>query len=151
MERNRKTLIEEVKSELKKDAAAIDAGFIDRRIDELYVLDGLAPPELDAEQLRAAARTVRARAAWKRRNTLAAGALKRRLVRGLTRGAAAACGAFLVFFFVNHITALATGACLPSRAGITVCCGTKFCPCDTDNIKEPPPDEKNATFFDFLE
>jgi hypothetical protein len=54
MEQNRNSLIEDIKSELGKEAAVIDPGFIDRRIDELYALDGLSPPKLDDEQLRAA-------------------------------------------------------------------------------------------------
>ncbi|MDR2343074.1 MAG: hypothetical protein LBD86_00910, partial [Spirochaetaceae bacterium] len=52
------------------------------------------------------------------------------------RWALAACSAVLIFFSVNYITALATGACLPSRVGIKICCGTKICLCDTDKMKE---------------
>jgi hypothetical protein len=49
----RDSLIEAIKSELKKNA--IDPDFIDRRIDELYAVDGLSPPKLGDEDLRAAA------------------------------------------------------------------------------------------------
>jgi triphosphoribosyl-dephospho-CoA synthetase len=140
MERNRNSLIDEIKSELEKEAAAIDPGFIDRRIDELYALDGLVPPKLDAVQLCAAARTIRARAAWRRRNTQAKEAWKRRfirrLIRRLVRGAAAACCLFVLTFSVNYLTALITGSCLPSKAGITICCGTQFCRCDTAQAEE---------------
>jgi hypothetical protein len=126
----RHSLVEDVESELKKDADDIDPGFIDRRIDELSALEGLSPPKLSDEQLSAAARTVRARAAWRRRNRLAKRALKNRFIRRAVRGVMAACGAFLFFFSVNYLSALITGSCLPSKAGITICRGTQFCRCD---------------------
>jgi hypothetical protein len=132
----RDSLIEEIKAELEKDAAAIDPDFIDRRIDELYALDGLNPPKLDDEQLRAAARTVEARADWRRQNSAAKRASKRRVTAKAVRWALAACSAALIFFSVNYITALATGACLPSRVGIKICCGTQFCLCDMDKMEE---------------
>ena len=135
-ERKRDSLIEEVKSELKKDAAAIDPGFIDRRIDELYVLDGLSPPKLDEERLRAAARTVQARAGWRRRNLLAERALKRRFTARAVRWAVAACFVVLFLFSANYVITLVTGACIPSKAGIKLCCGTKFCRCDIDKMEE---------------
>jgi hypothetical protein len=131
MEQKRNSLIEAVTSELEKDAAAIDSDCIDRRIDELYALDGLSPPKLDDDQLRAAARTVRARALWRSRGIPAKHRLKRRLIRG----AMAACFAFLFLFSANYVSTLVTGSCLPSKAGITICCGTKFCFCDTDKMK----------------
>jgi hypothetical protein len=129
MEQKRNYLIEEVKLELQKDAAAIDGDFIDRRIDELYALDGLSPPTLDDEQLRTAARTVQARAHWRHRNILEKRASKRRIGSRAVRWAAAVCFSALAFFSVNHITVLVTGACLPSRMGIKICCGTKICFC----------------------
>jgi hypothetical protein len=132
MEQKRNSLIEEVKLELQKDAAAIDGDFIDRRIDELYALDGLSPPKLDDEQLRAAARAIRARAAWRSRAIPAKHRLKRRVIRGTM----AACFVFLFLFSANYVSTLVTGSCLPSKAGITICCGTKFCFCDTDKMKE---------------
>jgi hypothetical protein len=132
MEQKRNSLIGEVKSELQKDAAAIDPNFIDRRIDELYTLDGLAPPKLDDVQLRAAARTVQARAAWRRRGIPAKHTLKRRLIRGTM----AACFSALLFFSANYLTTLATGSCIPFKVGIKICCGTKFCLCDPDKMKE---------------
>jgi hypothetical protein len=132
MERNRNSLIDEIKSELEKEAAAIDPGFIDRRIDELYALDGLVPPKLDAEQLCAAARTVQARAAWRRRGISAKYALKRRLIRGTM----AACFSTLLLLSANYASILITGSCLPSKAGITICCGTQFCRCDTAQAEE---------------
>jgi hypothetical protein len=128
MERNRNSLIEEVKSELKKDF--IDPGFIERRIDELYLLDGLSPPKLDDEQLHAAARTVQARAAWRRRNSAAKQRLKRRLASRAVRWAVAACFSALLLFSANYVSALLTGSCLLSKAGIKICCGTKYCLCD---------------------
>ena len=136
MTRKRDALIEEVKSELKKDAAAIDPGFIDRRIDALYALDGLGPPKLDETQLLAAARTVRARAAWRRQNIRAKRALKRRFTARAVPWAAAVCCAVLLLFSVNYVTTLLTGSCLPSKAGIKICCGTKFCLCDTGKMEE---------------
>jgi hypothetical protein len=136
MTRKRDTLIEAVKSELKKDAAAIDPGFLDRRIDELYALDGLAPPKLEEKQLLAAARTVRARAAWRRQNRAAKQALKRRFTARAVPWAAAACCAVLLLFSANYVSTLLTGSCLPSKAGIKICCGTKICLCDTGKREE---------------
>jgi hypothetical protein len=127
----RDSLIEDIAGELKKAADGIDPDFIDRRIDELYALEGRSPPKLSDEALDAAARTVRARAAWRRGNALAEGARKRRFTRRALRWAWAACGVFLFLFSANYVTALVSGACLPSRAGIKLCCGTKYCPCDT--------------------
>jgi hypothetical protein len=132
MEKNdtRNSLIEDIESELKKNADTIDPGFIDRRIDELYALDGLSPPEPSDEALDAVIRTVRSRAAWRRRNTLTKQARKRRFTRRAVRGTVAACCAFLLFVSVNYVTTLVTGSCLPSKAGIKICCGTQFCRCD---------------------
>jgi hypothetical protein len=136
MEAKRNSLIEAIQSELQKDDDAIDPDRIDRHIDALYALDGLAPPKLDDEQLRAAARTVRARAAWRRRNTRAKGASRRRLGSRAPRWAVAACFSALFLFSANYVTTLASGACLPSRVGIKICCGTKFCACDTDKMEK---------------
>jgi hypothetical protein len=132
----RDSLIEDVESELKKKADDIDGGFIGRRIDELYALDGLSPPKLSDEALDAAARTIRARAAWRRRNTQAKEAWKSRFIRRFVRGAAAACCLFVLTFSVNYLTALITGSCLPSKVGIKICCGTQFCRCDTAQAEE---------------
>jgi hypothetical protein len=136
VERKRNSLIKDIKSELKKNAAAIDPDFIDRRIDGLYALDGLSPPKVSGEQLRAAIRTIRARAGWRRRNELAKEARKHRFTRRTVRGAVAAC--CLIFFTLsaNYITTRITGSCLPSKVGIIICCGTKYCLCDTDKMKE---------------
>jgi hypothetical protein len=122
--------MKDIESELEKDSSGIDPDFIDRRIDELCALDGLCPPKLSDEALCAAARTVRARAAWRRRNTLAKEALKRRFVYRVVRGALAACCAFLFLFSANYVTTLTTGSCIPSKVGIKICCGTKYCFCD---------------------
>ncbi|MDR2142931.1 MAG: hypothetical protein LBP29_01005 [Treponema sp.] len=130
IQKTRTSLIGDIESELEKDEGDIDPGFIDRRIDELYALDGRTPPKLNGEALRAAARTVRARAAWRRRNTLAKQSLRQRLARRIVRGAVAACCAFLFFFSANYVSTLVTGVCLPSKVGIKICCGTKFCRCD---------------------
>jgi hypothetical protein len=132
----RDSLIEDVESELKKDARAIDGDFIDRRIDELYALDGMDPPRLNDEALAAAARTVRARAAWRRRNTQAKEARKGRFARRVFRGAVAACCLAVFGFSANYLTALVTGSCIPSKAGIKICCGTKFCFCDVAQVEE---------------
>ncbi|MDR2370347.1 MAG: hypothetical protein LBD71_02605 [Treponema sp.] len=132
----RDSLIEDVKSELKKDAGRIDSDFIDRRIDELYALDGFSPPRLDDEVLDAAARTIRARAAWRRRNTLAKEARKRRFIRRAVRGAVTACCLALFIFSANYLIILATGSCIPSKVGIKICCGTKICLCDTVKTEE---------------
>jgi hypothetical protein len=136
MEQKRSSLIEDIQAELQKDAAAIAPDFIDRCIDELYALDGLISPKPDDEAVRTAARTVRARALWRRQNIAAKRALTRRVRSRAVRWTLAACSAVLIFFSVNYITALATGDCLPSRVGIKICCGTKFCLCDTDKTKE---------------
>jgi hypothetical protein len=135
MEQNRNSLIEDIKSDLEKEAAAIDPDFIDRRIDELYALDGLDPPKLDDEALRAA---------WRQRNRAAKRASKRRVGSRAVRWALAACSAVLIFFSVNYVTTLVTGACLPSRVGIKICCGTQFCLCDMGKMEETGrPNVKN--------
>jgi hypothetical protein len=138
-QRTRASLIEGIALELKKDPGRIDPGFIDRGIDELYALDGLTPPGLDDEALDAAARTVRSRAAWRRRNTPAEGARRRRFTRRTLRGIWAACGAFLFLFSANYVTTLVSGSCLPSKAGIRICCGTEFCRCDIAEAEKESP------------
>jgi hypothetical protein len=132
----RNSLIENIESALKKDADNIDPDFIDRLIDELYTLDRLPPPTLTDKALDAAARSIRARAAWRQRNRAAKGASKRRVTAKAVRWTLAACSAALISFSVNYITALATGVCFPSRVGIKICCGTQFCLCDTDKMEE---------------
>jgi hypothetical protein len=132
----RDSLIKNIESELKKDAGDIDGDFINRRIDELYALDGLSPPKLSDEALDAAARTIRARAAWRHRNTQAEEARKRRFIRRFVRGAVAACCLFFFTFSANYLTTLATGSCIPSKVGIKICCGTKICFCDTGKAEE---------------
>jgi hypothetical protein len=126
----RDSLIGDITAELEKEAADIDGDFIDRQIDGLYALDGLSPPKLDDEAL-SAARAVRARAAWRRRDMLRKQALKGRFIRRALRGLGAACCTFLLLFSVNYAAALVTGSCLPSKVGIKICCGTKYCLCDT--------------------
>jgi hypothetical protein len=124
---------------LQKDAEDIDGDFIDRRIDELYALEGSSPPKLSDEALDAAARTVRARAAWRYRTTLADRERKRRFTRRAVRGALAACFAALFFLSANQVTTLVTGSCIPSKVGIKFCCGTQFCRCEiTKTEKENP-------------
>ncbi|MFP3090273.1 hypothetical protein LQZ21_08095 [Treponema sp. TIM-1] len=124
----RDSLIDYIASELKKDADHLDGDFIDRKIDELYALDGRSPPKLSDEALAAAARTVRSRAAWRGRNIrVKQEAQKRRF----TRWAMAACFVFIFFFSVNYVTIRVTGSCLPAKVGINICCGTNYCVCDT--------------------
>ena len=124
-------LIGRIQSELKKNADDLDPDLIDRGIDGLYALDGLSPPKASDEQLRAAVRTIRARADWRRRNRLAERSVKRRFTRRAVRWAVAACFMVLLLFSANYVSTLITGACLPSRVGIKICCGTKYCLCDT--------------------
>ncbi|MDR2304153.1 MAG: hypothetical protein LBE10_06165 [Treponema sp.] len=148
----RDSLIKDIESELEKGSDAIDPGFIDRRVDELYLLDGLSPPKLNDEALAAVTRSIRIRAAWRRRNRLADEARKRRFAHRAVRGAMAACFAVLFFFSVNYVSVLVTGSCLPSKVGIKICCGTKFCLCDIDKAKKHPIlNKKNATFYDSFE
>jgi hypothetical protein len=137
-QRVRDSLVEDIESELKKDADNIDGDLIERSIDKLFALDGLSPPEPGDEALQAAVRAIRSRAAWRRRNTLAEQVRKRRFVRRVVCGVCAACCAFLVLFSANYATTLLTGSCLPSKVGIKVCCGTKYCICDTAGEKENP-------------
>jgi hypothetical protein len=132
----RDSLIEDIKSELEKDEGDIDPDFIDRRVDELYALDGLDLPKLNDEALGAAARTVRARAAWRHRNALAKRALKHRFAYRAVWAAVAACFAVLFLFSANYLSTLATGTCLPSKVGIKICCGTKYCFCDIAKTEE---------------
>ncbi|MDR0637879.1 MAG: hypothetical protein LBG27_03080 [Spirochaetaceae bacterium] len=135
----RNSLIKDIESELQKNVEDIDPGFIDRRVDELYALDGLTPPTRNDEALDAAARTIRARAAWRCRNTQANEARKHRFTRRAVRGAVAVCCAFLFLFSANYLTTLLTGSCLPSKVGIKVCCGTQFCHCEIAKADEENP------------
>jgi hypothetical protein len=135
----RDSLIEDIESELQKDSGDIDGDFIDRRIDELYTLDGLSPPKLSGDALDTAARTIRSRAAWRRRNTQAERERKHRITRRAVRGVCAACCAFLFFVSANHVTRLVTGSCLPSKVGIKICCGTQFCRCEIAKAEEENP------------
>jgi hypothetical protein len=114
----RTSLVKNIEAELTKDADDIDPGFIDRAIDQLYALDGLSPPTLSDAALAAAARTIRSRSAWRRRNILTAGVRKRRFTRRVLRGAWAVCCAILILFSVNYAAALTTGSCLPSTVGL---------------------------------
>ncbi|MDR0583520.1 MAG: hypothetical protein LBG57_04120 [Treponema sp.] len=142
----RNSLIKDIESELQKDAEAIDGDFIDSRIDELCILEGLSPPKLNDETLNARARTVRSRAAWRRRNTLANRERKCRFARRAVRGACAACCAFLFFVSANYVTTLLTGSCLPSKVGIKLCCGTRFCHCEIAKAEEETsPHPKSTT------
>jgi hypothetical protein len=127
----RDSLVECIEAELQKDADDIDGDCIDRHLDELYALDGLSPPRLSDKALEAAARTIRSRAAWRRRNELADRARKRRFARRALRGAWVACCASLALVAANFVTILATDSCLPSKVGIRLCCGTQFCVCET--------------------
>jgi hypothetical protein len=131
----RDSLIKDIEAELAKGAEDIDGDVIDRKLDELYALEGRSPPKLSGEALDAATRTVRSRAAWRRRNTLVEGARRRRAVRG----AWAACFAALFLVSANQVTTLVTGSCLPSKVGIKICCGTKFCLCETAQGEEEAP------------
>ena len=133
------SFIEDIESELQKDAEDIDGDFIDRRIDELYAMDGISPLNLGAEALEAAARTVRARAAWRRRNTLTERERKRRFTRRALRGVWAACCACLVLVSANFVTTMITGSCLPSKVDIRLCCGTRFCHCEIVQADEKNP------------
>jgi hypothetical protein len=135
----RDSLIGDIAAELEKEAADIDGDFIDRRIDGLYALDGLSPPKPDDEALSAAARAVHSRAAWRRRDMLRKRALKDRFIHRALRGVWAACCAFLFLFSVNYAAALVTGSCLPSKVGIKICCGTKYCLCQTVTGEEENP------------
>ena len=130
------SLIKDIESELKKNADDIDGDFINRRIDELYALDGISPPRLNNEALDAAARAIRARAAWRRRNTQAKEARRRRFTRRTVRGAVAACCLAILTFSANYLTILATGSCILSKAGVKTCCGTKLCLCDIAKTEE---------------
>ena len=133
------SFIEDIESELQKDAEDIDGDFIDHRIDELYVLEGRSPPKLSDEALDAAARTVRSRAAWRRRNTLADRERKRRFTRRALRRVWAACCACLFFLSANFVTTMITGSCLPSKVDIRLCCGTRFCHCEIVQADEKNP------------
>jgi hypothetical protein len=135
----RDSLVGDIASELEKDADSIDGDFIDRRIDELYALEGLSPPKLNGEALDAAARTVRARAAWRKRNVAAGQVRKGRFTRRAVRWAWAACCAVLVLFSANYVTTVVTGSCLPSKVGIKICCGTQYCFCETAKGEKENP------------
>ena len=130
IQKRRNSLIEAIESELEKGPGDIDPELIDRRIDELYALDGRSPPKIGDEARYAAARAVRARAAWRSRNRLTKGAAKRRFMGRAVRGAVAACCGVFFFFSANYVTTWITGSCIPSKVGIKICCGTKYCLCD---------------------
>ena len=135
----RDSLIKEIETELNKDADDVDGDFIDRRLDELYALDGLSPPKLDGQALEAAARATMARAAWRSGNALAKRVRKRRFTRRAVRGACAACFVAMFLFSANYVTTLVTGSCLPSKVGIKFCCGTRYCLCDIAKPEEENP------------
>jgi hypothetical protein len=135
----RDSLVECIESELQKDADNIDGDRVDRAIDGLYALDGLSPPRPGSGDLEALLRAVRSRAAWRRRKTLAVRERKRRFARRALRGVWAACCASLVLLSANFVTTLATGSCLPSKVGITLCCGTRFCHCETAEAETENP------------
>jgi hypothetical protein len=130
IQETRDSFIEDIESELKKDARDIDGDFIDRRVDGLYELEGLEPPRIGDGALAAAARAIRSRAAWRQNNRLAQEGRKRRFTRRALRGAMAACCLALFSFSANYLSALVTGSCLPSKVGIKICCGTRFCACE---------------------
>jgi hypothetical protein len=131
----RDSLIEGIEEELRKEADKIDGDCIDRALDKLYALEGLSPPRPSSEDLEAAIRTIRSRAAWRRGKNLAGRDRKRRFARRAIRGAWAACCASLALLFVNFAVTLATGSCLLSKAGIKFCCGTQFCRCEIAEAK----------------
>ena len=126
----RDSLVECIEGELQKDADKIDGDLVDRAIDGLYALDGLSPPRPGAEDLEAALRAIRSRAAWRRGKTMKALDRKRRFTRRALHGVWAACCASLVLLSINFVSALATGSCLLSKVGIKFCCGTQFCRCE---------------------
>ncbi|MDR2095586.1 MAG: hypothetical protein LBP76_08720 [Treponema sp.] len=141
-QRMRASRIKDIESELNKDAEDIDGDFIDRRIDELCALDGLNPPKLSGAALDAAARTIRSRAAWRRGNTRVRREQKSRFTRRALRGTLAACGVFLLLFSVNYLSALVTGSCLPAKAGVKFCCGTKYCVCEVAKGEDEHPGDR---------
>jgi hypothetical protein len=130
----RDSLVECIEGELQKDADKIDGDRIDRALDKLYALEGLSPPRLSGEDLEAAVRTIRSRAAWRRRKILADYERKRRFARRALRGVWAACCASLILLSANFVSVLATGSCLLSKAGIKLCCGTQFCRCEIAEV-----------------
>jgi hypothetical protein len=136
MDRRQDTLVRDIESELKKDSNLIDGDLIDRALDELYGISGLSPPRLSGGALEAAARTVRARHEYRNRNALAEYKRKRRFNRRAVRGIRAVCFAALFLFSANYVTMLVTGSCLPSKVGINLCCGTKYCLCEAVKTKE---------------
>jgi hypothetical protein len=135
----RDSLVECIEKELQKEAENIDGDLIDRKLEELYALDGLSPPQPDSEAIEAAARAVRSRAAWRSRNAQTGREQKRRFVRRAVRAAWVACCASLILLSANFVTTLATGSCLPSRVGIKLCCGTKFCRCEIAKLETESP------------
>jgi hypothetical protein len=135
----RDSLMDNITAELKKDAEDINGDLIDRCIDGLYAMEGRAPPKLNEEALFAAARTVRSRAAWRRRNRLALRERKTRLTRRAVRGVWAACCVFLFLLSANYVSTLITGSCLPSKVGIKICCGTTYCLCGPAKAEEGNP------------
>jgi hypothetical protein len=129
----RASLVEKIESELKKDADDIDGDLIDCGIDELNMLDGLVPPMLGDDTLNAAARAVRARAAWRCRNMRTKMMRKRRFIRWAIRGVCAS----LLLLSANQVTAFVTGSCIPAKIGIEFCCGTKYCHCEIVEAENP--------------
>jgi hypothetical protein len=114
--RTRDALINDIEAELKKDASGIDLDFIDRRIDELYALDGLAPPKLQDEQLQGRCPDNAGPRRMETRNTPAKRALKRRAVSW----SVAACFTVLFLFSANYVSTMIIDTCLPSKVGIKI-------------------------------
>jgi hypothetical protein len=127
----RDKLWRDVESELEKSADAIDTDYIERRINDLCEREaqcsGQRPPETTEAQINTVITQITARF------------YKKTPVRRLhpfIRLAAAACIAvvFVIFTFFssNYVYAKVTKRCFLSKTDITLCCGTVYCPCESN-------------------
>jgi hypothetical protein len=121
----RDTLWRNVESELEKSADSIDTDYIDSRINELCELEarrsGLRPPETSEARINAVINRITARVHGK---------TPARRLFPIIRLAAVACIAVVFSVFsINYIYAKVSKHCFLKLTGITLCCGTAYCPC----------------------
>jgi hypothetical protein len=127
----RDKLWRDVESELEKSADAIDPDHIEQQVNDLCELEtrrsGLRPPEASEAQINTVISQITAHA---QRRTPA------RRLHPFIRLAAAACIAVVfvifAFFSTNYVYAKVTKRCFLNKTDITLCCGTVYCPCESN-------------------
>jgi hypothetical protein len=127
----RRGLLEALKRELEKDEDALDPVLAENLVKGLYETEGLTPLRVTERETEGFIARVRreGRRGKRERGEARTKRARSRGSRFAARCAAAACFVILFAFSVNYVTALASGACLPEKAGIRICCETRYCPC----------------------